>query len=69
MGSPMAFHLSPKSHGHFVGFAEHVGHAMTFKILVDDSQRVLFCSSICTAIEPGEQNLQVDPLGGVPPFL
>jgi len=33
---------SKESHGHFVGFAEHVSHAMTFKVLTDDSQKVLF---------------------------
>jgi len=58
---------SKESCGHFVGFAEHVGHAMTFKVLVDDSQKVLFHSAIRSAIEPGEQNLRVDPLGGEPP--
>jgi len=55
---------SKESRGRFVGIAEHVGHAMTFKVLADDSQRVLYCSAICSAIMPGEQNLQVDPLGG-----
>ncbi len=55
---------SKESHGHFVGFAEHVSHAMTFKVLEDDSQKVLFHSAICSVTEPGEQNLQDDPLGG-----
>ena len=58
---------SKESCGCFVGFAEHVGHAMTFKVLADATQKVLFCSAICSAIEPGEQNLRVDPLGGEPP--
>ncbi len=40
---------------------------MTFKVLADDTQKVLFHSAICSAIEPGEQNLRVDPLCGVPP--
>jgi len=40
---------------------------MTFKVLADDSQKVLFRSAIRSAIEPGEQNLRVDPLGGEPP--
>jgi len=30
---------SKESRGHFVGIAEHVGHAMTFKVLADDSQK------------------------------
>ena len=58
---------SKESRGHFVGFAKHVGHVMTFKVLADDSQKVLFHSAIHSAIEPGEQNLRVDPLGGEPP--
>ncbi len=60
---------SKESCGHFVGIAEHVGHAMTFKVLADDSQKVLFHSAICSAIVPGEQNLQVDPLGGELPSI
>ncbi len=58
---------SRESRGHFVGFAEHVGHAMTFKVLSDDTQKVLYCSNICSALEPGLQNLRVDPIGGEPP--
>jgi len=42
---------------------------MTFKVLADDSQKVLFCSAIRSAITPGEQNLQVDPLGGEVPSI
>jgi len=61
---------SKESCGHFVGFAEHVGHAMTFKVLADDSQQVPFHSAICSAIDPGEQNLRVDPLGRkLPSFM
>ena len=60
---------SKESHGRFVGIAEHVGHAMSFKVLANDSQKVLFCSAICSAIAPGEQNLQVDPLGGEAPTI
>ena len=48
---------SKERRGHFVGIAEHVGHAMTFKVLANASQKVLFHSSICSAIAPGDQNL------------
>jgi len=34
-----------------------VGYAMTFKVLADDSQKLLFHSAIHSDIEPGEQNL------------
>jgi len=42
---------SRESCGHFVGFAEHVGHTMTFKVPADNFQKVLFCSVICSAME------------------
>jgi len=42
---------------------------MAFKVLSDDSQKVLFHSAICSAIKPGEQILRVDPLGGEPPSI
>ena len=31
-----------EGHGHFVGIAEHVGHAMTFKILTSDTHKVIY---------------------------
>jgi len=57
---------SKESHGHFVGITEHVGHATTFKVLANNSQKVLFHSAICTVIVTGEQNLQV---GGETPSI
>jgi len=60
---------SKESQGRFVGIAEHIGHAMTFKVLANDSQKVLFHSAICSMITPGEQNLRVDPLGGEVPSI
>ena len=33
-------------HSHFVGIAEHVGHAMTYKILTSDTKKVIFCSAV-----------------------
>ena len=69
-GESIAFpSKSKESRGHFVGIVEHVGHAMTFKVLADNSQKVLYHSAICLAIKPGEQNLQVDPLGGEAPTI
>jgi len=70
MGSLLAFRLSPRKVAvAFVGFAEHVSHAMTFKVITDDSQKVLFDSAIRSAMTPGAPNLQVDPLGGEPPSI
>jgi len=71
MESLMGFNLSPKRAAViFVGFAKHVGHVMTFKVLADDSQKVFFHSTICFSIEPGKQNLQVNPFSGeLPTFV
>jgi len=45
---------SKESCGHFVGFAEHVGHAMTFKVLADDSQKVLSFSILPSALQSSQ---------------
>ena len=42
--------------GRWVGIAEHVGHAMTWKILTDDTNKVLYRSNVCTATDPTSQN-------------
>ena len=31
---------------HMVGVAEHVGHAMTYKVLTVDTQKVIYCSNL-----------------------
>ena len=48
--------------GRFVGFAENVGHVMTFKILTDDTKRVISRSHVRSALNPKERNLRLDPL-------
>jgi len=58
---------SHESRGQFVGFAEHVGHAMTFKVLTNETQKVLCRSNVHSALVPGEQNLRVDLIGGEEP--
>jgi hypothetical protein len=50
--------------GHFVGIAENVGHAMTFKILTDDTNKVVNWSNVRSAGLPLEHNLRLDPLCG-----
>ena len=50
--------------GRFVGIAEHVGHFMTFKILTDDTNKIIFRSNIRSALDPNAKNLRLDPLGG-----
>ena len=38
---------SREGRGHWVGIAENVGHAMTFKILTDDTRKTIYRSNIC----------------------
>ena len=50
--------------GHFVGIAEHVGHALTFKVLTDDTSKVIYRSNVRPASMDMEYNLRLDPLCG-----
>ena len=38
-----------EGHGHFVGIAEHVGNAMTFKILTSDTNKIIHRSVVRSA--------------------
>ncbi len=55
---------SLEGRGHFVGIAEHVGHAMTFKVLPDGGTSVLTRSVIHSALDPDAKNLRLDPING-----
>jgi hypothetical protein len=48
--------------GHFVGISKSVGHAMTFKILTDDTLKVIHRSNVRSALNPHAKNLRLDPL-------
>jgi hypothetical protein len=48
---------SCEAKGHFVGISEHVGHAMTFKILTTDKKKVIHRSGVGTALDPTIPNL------------
>ena len=50
--------------GHFIGIAENVGHAMTFKILIDDTKKIINRFNVRSAGLPLEYNLRLDPLCG-----
>jgi hypothetical protein len=43
--------------GHFVSISETVGHAMTFKILTDDTLKVILQSNVRSALNPDKKNL------------
>ena len=50
---------SSEIRGRFVGFAWDVGHALTFKILTDDTKKIICRSRVRLAPE-GENNLRLD---------
>ena len=47
--------------GRFVGICEHIGHNMTFKILLDDSHEIVCRSLVCSALDPDLLNLRLEP--------
>jgi hypothetical protein len=53
---------SREKRGHFVGISESVRHAMTFKILMDDTLKVIHRSNVRSALNPHAKNLRLDPL-------
>jgi hypothetical protein len=55
---------SRERRGRFVGISEHVGHAMTYMILTDDTQKIIHRSNVRTALDPTTQNKRVDPPSG-----
>ncbi len=59
---------SPEALGYFVGLAPHCGHAMTFRILHDATQRVILRSQVRPANDPHRPNLRLtDLFDGEPP--
>jgi hypothetical protein len=58
---------SPELKGHFVGISEHVGHAMTFKILSVDTLKVLHRGNVRSAADPKTRNVCADDFGGKSP--
>ena len=57
---------SSEIRGRFVGFAHNVGHALTFKILTDDTKKVI-CRSRVRLAKCGENNLKLDVEAGAIP--
>ena len=53
--------MSNEKSGRFVGISEHVGHALTFLILTDDTQKIIHQSVVRSANNPDAQNLRADP--------
>jgi hypothetical protein len=57
---------SSEIRGRFVGFSKNVGHALTFKILTDDTQKIIHRSQVRLA-SVGENNLKLDMEAGAVP--
>ena len=55
---------SREAKGHFVGISEHVGHAMTYKILTIDTKKIIHRSGVRTALDPTIPNLRADLFDG-----
>jgi len=53
---------SKEQRGYWVGVSEHVGNTMTFKILTDDTLKVIYRSDICSAADPASKNKRINPL-------
>ena len=60
---------SPEKLGQFVGFAESVGHALTFKVLTDDTQKVISRSVLWSAQDTALQQAKSDDNEEVPEIL
>jgi hypothetical protein len=56
---------SQEKRGYFIGIAEHVGHAMSFKVLTDDTWQIIYRSNIRLAVDSKIRNLHLDPLNNV----
>ena len=50
--------------GRIVGVAEHVGHAMTWEVLSDDTQKVLHCANVRPDNDPAAPNKHLCSYGG-----
>ena len=59
------YHFASESRelrGRFVGIAENVGHAMTIKVLTDDTKKIIYRSNVHSALDKRNPNLRLDPL-------
>ena len=52
--------------GRLVGIAEHVGHAMTFKILTEDTLMIIYHSCVHSATDPASVSLHADDVSADP---
>jgi hypothetical protein len=58
---------SKELRGRWVGVSKNVGHFMTYKILTDNTRRIIHRSNIRSAADPNARNLHLDLLNDEPP--
>jgi hypothetical protein len=58
---------SKELRGRWVGVSENVKHFVTYKILMDDTHRIIHRSNIRLVADPNLRNLHLDPLNDKPP--
>jgi Reverse transcriptase (RNA-dependent DNA polymerase) len=64
VASPSFPSTSAEAKGRFVGIAESVGDALTYKILSSDTKKILYRSYVRTALTSTEPNLRLDSIEG-----
>ena len=57
---------SKERKGRFVGIAETVGDALTYMVLTEDTNKVLYRSTVRSALDRDSLNKRLDPLVGEP---
>jgi hypothetical protein len=65
-GKPGVPSDTAKAKGRFVGVGESVGDVLTYKVLTDDTNKIIFRSYVRTALNEKECNCCFDPTGGEP---
>ena len=55
---------SPEKSGRWMGVAHNIGDALTYKILTDDTKKIIYCSAIRPRDDNGPNNC-LETFGGV----
>ena len=63
-GSPGFPSESKEGKGRFVGFGESVGDVLTFKVLTDDTNKIIYRSAVRSAVPENARNWPLDPFDG-----
>ena len=61
--------MSKECHGHWVGISENVGNFMTFKVLTDDTLKVIHHLNMHLVHDPDSKDMNLDPPNKEPPTV